>query len=83
MDPESEEIKQENNIDKYASRPSILKEICLADYVSLTDIVYCHKQIQSDDEMSIMKILQMRKIQTQIQIQKHKQFTHTISNKNK
>ena len=53
MDPESEEIKQENNIDKYASRPSILKEMCLADYVSLTDIVYCHKQIQSDDEMSI------------------------------
>ena len=53
MDPESEEIKQENNIDKYASQPSILKEMCLADYVSLTDIVYCHKQIQSDDEMSI------------------------------
>ena len=53
MDPESEEIKQENNIDKYASRPSVLKDMCLADFVSLTDIVYSCKQIQSDDEMSI------------------------------
>ena len=53
MDPESEDIKQENNIDKYASRPPILKNMCLADYVSLTDTIYSNKQIQSDDEMSI------------------------------
>ena len=54
MEPESEEIKQENNIDKYASRPHILKDMCLADFVSLTDIIYSNnKQIQSDDELSI------------------------------
>ena len=54
MDPESEEIKQENNIDKYATRPHILKHMCLADFVSLTDIIYSNnKQTQSDDEMSI------------------------------
>ena len=54
MEPESEEIKQENNIDKYASRPKILKDMCLADFVSLTDIIYSNnKQIQSDDELSI------------------------------
>ena len=54
MDPESEEIKQENNIDKYATRPHILKHMCLAEFVSLTDIIYSNnKQTQSDDEMSI------------------------------
>ena len=54
MDPESEEIKQENNIDKYATRPHILKHMCLADFVSLTDIIYSdNKQTQSNDEMSI------------------------------
>ena len=35
MDLKSEEIKQENNIDKYASRSQILKDMCLADFVSL------------------------------------------------
>ena len=54
MDPESEEIKQQNNIDKYATRPYILKHMCLADFVSLTDIIYSNnKQTESADEMSI------------------------------
>ena len=36
--------------------------MCLADFVSLTDIIYSNnKQTQSDDEMS-MKILQMMTI---------------------
>ena len=36
MDPNSQEIKQENNIDKYSSRPNILKDMSLADFVALT-----------------------------------------------
>ena len=54
MDPESEEIKPENNIDKYATRPHTLKPMCLADFISLTDVIYSNnKQTQLDDEMSI------------------------------
>ena len=55
MDPESEDIKQENSVDRYASRPHVLKNMCLADYIALTDLVYnSHKhKIQSEDEMSI------------------------------
>ena len=55
MHPESEDIKQENNVDKYASRPHILKNMCLADFIALTDTIYNtkNKEIQSADEMSI------------------------------
>ena len=55
MHPESEEIKQESNIDKYASRPHILKNMCLADYISLTDTIYnsTNYKVQSEDEMSV------------------------------
>ena len=40
MDPNSEEIKQENSIDKYSLRPNILKDMCLADFVALTETTY-------------------------------------------
>ena len=54
MDPNSEEIKQENSIDKYSSRPNILKDMCLADFVALTDTTYKYNaEILSDDNMSI------------------------------
>ena len=54
MDPNSEEIKQENSIDKYLSRPNILKDMCLADFVALTETTYKYnKEILSDDNMSI------------------------------
>ena len=54
MDPNSEEIKQENSIDKYSSRPNILKDMCLADFVALTETTYKYnKEILSDDNMSI------------------------------
>ena len=54
MDPDSEEIKQQNNIDKYASRPNSLKDICLADFVAITEIIYNYKKdTLSDDNMSI------------------------------
>ena len=53
MDPDSEEIKQQNNVDKYAQRPHVLKQICLADFVALTDTVYSNNPIVSDDEMSV------------------------------
>ena len=54
MDPNSEEIKQENNIDKYSSRPNILKDMCLADFEALTQNTYQYnKEILSDDNMSI------------------------------
>ena len=39
MDPEDEDIKQPNNIDKYAYRPKQLHSMCLADFVAKTDIV--------------------------------------------
>ena len=39
MDPDSEEIKQQNNVDKYAQRPHVLKQMCLADFVALTDTI--------------------------------------------
>ena len=35
MDPDSEEIKQQNNVDKYAQTPHVLKQMCLADFVAL------------------------------------------------
>ena len=54
MDPNSQEIKQKNNIDKYSSRPNILKDMCLADFVALTQTTYQYnKEILSDDDMSI------------------------------
>ena len=53
MDPDSEEIKQQNNVDKYAQRPHVLKQMCLADFVALTDTVYSNNPIVSDDEMSV------------------------------
>ena len=53
MDPDSEEIKQQNNVDKYAPRPHVLKQMCLADFVALTDTVYSNNPIVSDDEMSV------------------------------
>ena len=54
MDTNSQEIKQENNIDKYSSRPNILKDMCLADFVALTQTTYQYnKEILSDDDMSI------------------------------
>ena len=54
MDSNSEEIKQENNIDKYSSRPNILKDMCLADFVALAQTTYQYnKEILSDDNMSI------------------------------
>ena len=51
-DPDSEEIKQQNNVDKYAQRPHVLKQMCLADFIALTDTVYSNNPIVSDDEMS-------------------------------
>ena len=55
MHPESEEIKQESNVDKYTSRPHILKNMCLADYIALTDTIYnaTNYKMQSEDEMSV------------------------------
>ena len=55
MHPESEEIKQESNVDKYASRPLILKNMCSADYISLTDTIYnaTNYKMQSEDETSV------------------------------
>ena len=53
MDPDSEGIKQQNNVDKYAQRPHVLKQMCLADFVALTDTVYNNNPIVSDDEMSV------------------------------
>ena len=55
MDPESEDIKQENSVDRYASRPYVLKSMCLADYIALTDVIYNSNnyKMQSEDEMSI------------------------------
>ena len=35
MDPDSEEIKQQNNVDKYAQRPHVLKQMCLADFYTV------------------------------------------------
>ena len=55
MDPESEDIKQENSVDRYASRPYVLKSMCLADYIALTDVIYNSNnyKMQSEDKMSI------------------------------
>ena len=55
MHPESEEIKQESIVDKYASRPHILKNMCLADYIALTDTIYnaTNYKMHSEDEMSV------------------------------
>ena len=54
MNPDSEKIKQMNNIDRYAIRPHTLKEMCLADFISLTDTTYTSFSTQlSDDEVSI------------------------------
>ena len=54
MDPNSQEIKQENNIDKYSSRPNTLKDMSFPDFVPLTQTTYqCNKEILSDDDMSI------------------------------
>ena len=39
MDPEDDNIKQPNSIDKYANHPKQLIDMCLADFVSMTDIV--------------------------------------------
>ena len=79
MEPESEEIKQENNIDKYASRPHILKDMCLADFVSLTDIIYSNnKQIQSDDELSINEDSSDEdNPQTKLKIKTSNHYTHS------
>ena len=54
MSPDSDKIKQMNNIDRYAIQPNILKQMCLADFVSLTDTTYTKSITQlSDDEQSI------------------------------
>ena len=54
MNPDSEKIKQMNNIDRYAICPHILKEMCLADFISLTDTTYRSFSTQlSDDEVSV------------------------------
>ena len=54
MNPDSDKIKQMNNIDRYAIRPHVLKEMCLADYISLTDTTYIgYKTHLSDDEQSV------------------------------
>ena len=34
-------------------RPHVLKQMCLADFVALTDTVYSNNPIVSDDEMSV------------------------------
>ena len=48
MNPESEDIKQMNSVDRYASRPQTLKHMCLADYVAMTDTIYPHKKLDND-----------------------------------
>ena len=54
MNPDSEKVKQMNNIDRYAVRPHILKEMCLADFISLTETTYTSFRTQlSDDEVSV------------------------------
>ena len=53
MDPEDEDIKQPNDIDKYANRPKQLNNMCLADFVAMTDIIQKYTPIESDDEQSI------------------------------
>ena len=52
MDPEDEDIKQPNNIHKYAYHPKQPYSMCLADFVAKTDIVQKYTPIQSDDEQS-------------------------------
>ena len=54
MNPDSEKIKQMNNIDRYTICPHILKEMCLAGFISLTDTTYTSFSTQlSDDEVSV------------------------------
>ena len=54
MNPDSEKIKQMNNIDRYTIRPHILKKMCLVDFISLTDTTYTSFSTQlSDDEVSV------------------------------
>lgn len=53
MDPDDDNIKQPNNIDKYAYRPKQLNHMCLADFVSMTDITQIYKPISFEDEESI------------------------------
>ena len=54
MNPDSEKIKQMNNIDRHTVRPHILKEMCLADFISLTETTFTSFRTQlSDDEVSV------------------------------
>ena len=59
MDPDSEDIKQAGNIERYAKCPKVLEHWCLADYVSELDLRYSKKnladhgdddEVQTDDE---------------------------------
>ena len=73
MDPEDDNIKQPNCIDKYANRPKQLIDMCLADFVSMTDIVQNYEPFTSDDEQSmnilLMKKMKMTKMTTKIYFQ--------------
>ena len=43
-------------MDKYSSRPNILKHFCQADIVALTETTYKYnKEVLSDDNMSIVE----------------------------
>ena len=53
MDPQSQDIKQAGNIDRYASRPKKLEDLCLADFVSMIDMHYIYKQQDSDGNSSV------------------------------
>ena len=53
LEPESQDIHQESNIDKYKNRPKQLEHLCLADYVSLLDISYIYSYKESDDNESV------------------------------
>ena len=54
MNPDSEDVKQPNNIDKYSQRPNKLENICLADFVSLIENtnIYNSATVQ-DDNLSV------------------------------
>ena len=40
-------------VDPIMQQPHVLKQMCLADFVALTDTVYSNNPIVSDDEMSV------------------------------
>ena len=56
MKPHSKDIAHLSNIDRYAMRPKVLENWCLAEYVAKTDIKYirnANSTLQSDDDPTL------------------------------